>query len=236
MTFDKNNVAMIAVGALIVGGLAGATIGNEMGDGGRGERDGMWGDKDGMGMMDQGKTTRDNSEQRSADKQNGMMGGRHMMPDGTMMVSDSMGMMVTSEREFIMGMIPHHEEAVTTAKEVIARGGSTPEIKTLAENIVKAQEAEISSMKEWYKNWYGTEYVADGKYKSMMRPLATLSGAELDKVFLTDMVKHHMMAIMMAKSVDAHLEHDEIKTLSNNIKISQSAEIVTMQNLLKTLN
>lgn len=242
MTFDKNNVAMIAIGALIVGGLAGAVIGNEMGDGGWGERDRMWGDKDGMGMMDQGKTTRDNSEQRSGNKENGMMGGGHMMPDGTMMGGDmgsgsmGMGMMVASEQEFIMGMIPHHEEAIATAKEVIARGGSTPEIKTLAENIVKAQEAEVVQMKGWYKTWYGKDYVTDGKYTPMMRPLANLSGAALDKVFLTDMVKHHMMAIMMAKSVDAHLEHDEIKTLSNNIKTSQSVEIATMQNLLKTLN
>lgn len=161
-----------------------------------------------------------------------------MMPDGTMMGGDGMGMgmMVQSEQEFIMGMIPHHEEAISTAKEVIARGGNTPEIKTLAENIVKAQEVEVAQMKDWYKSWYGKDYVADGEYKPMMRPLSDLSGAALDKVFLSDMIMHHKMAIMMAQSVDAHIEHTEIKTLSSNIKTSQSAEIMQMQNLLKTLN
>ena len=224
---------MIAAGTGIAGLLIGF-VASSFGERGWNDNHDMMGrDDDRGGMMG------DKKEKIKSDESMSGMGG-HMMSDGTMMGGEMDGMtmgsmMVASEREFIVGMIPHHEEAITTAKEVIARGGSTPEIKTLAENIVKAQEAEVTQMKGWYKTWYGKDYVADGKYTPMMRPLSNLSGAALDKVFLTDMVKHHMMAIMMAKSVDAHIEHDEIKTLSTNIKTSQSAEIETMQNLLKTL-
>jgi uncharacterized protein (DUF305 family) len=72
-------------------------------------------------------------------------------------------------------MIPHHQEAVDTAKEVIARGGSTPEIKKLAEDIVVAQEKEIAMMKGWYQSWYSEAYVDDPKdYKPMMRDLSQL--------------------------------------------------------------
>ena len=239
MTFDKNNVAMIAVGALIVGGLAGIAIGNERGDSWRSERDGMWGDKDGTSMMDHNKMGMNDTIQSSQNKQNDVTRG-HMMPDGTMMGGDmdgmhDMSMMVQSEQEFIMGMIPHHEEAIASAKDVIARGGSTPEIKTLAENIVKAQEVEVASMKEWYKNWYGKDYVADGKYKLMMRDVSALTGAELDKVFLTDMIMHHRGALMMAQSVSSHIKHTEMTTLVENIKTTQSAEITQMQNVLKTM-
>jgi uncharacterized protein (DUF305 family) len=232
---DKNKVVMIAVGAGIVGLLIGLAAGSL-------DRDGR-GDKYGHDMMGQGDYDNkggmmDSRGQESQDNRSGMMGGAHMMPDGTMMGGDGMGMgmMVASEQEFVMSMIPHHEEAISTAKEVIARGGSTPEIKMLAENIVKVQEAEVAQMKAWYKNWYGKDYAADGEYKPMMRPLSDLSGAALDKVFLSDMIMHHQMAIMMAKSVDAHIEHAEIKTLSNNIKTTQTAEIELMQNLLMTLN
>jgi uncharacterized protein (DUF305 family) len=171
----------------------------------------------------------------------------HKMADGTMMDGAShqddtnhnmMGMgdmMVGSEKEFLQHMIPHHEEAVATAKEVVARGGSTPEIKTLAQNIITAQEKEIAEMKVWYKSWYGTEYVADGEYKPMMRPLTELSGATLDKVFLTDMIVHHMGAIMMAESVESHIEHKEMTTLVANIKTTQTAEITQMKTLLESL-
>ncbi len=175
--------------------------------------------------------------------------GMHRMPDGSMMGNGStnreMGMMgdmdhgmmmVTSEKEFLTEMIPHHEEAVATAKEVLARGATTPEIKTLMENIVTAQEKEIADMKTWYQAWYGTAYQPSGTYEPMMRDLSTLSGAALDKAFLEDMVMHHMGAIMMAHSVAGYIEHEEVRTLTKAIIETQSNEIQLMRQLRAGLN
>jgi uncharacterized protein (DUF305 family) len=171
--------------------------------------------------------------------------GMHRMPDGTLMGNASSGntnqmdhmmaMMVSSEQEFIEEMIPHHQEAVDTAKEVIARGGTTPAIKQLVENIVVAQEAEIAKMKQWYKDWYGKLYTDNGEYAPMMRELKNLSGAELDRVFLEDMIGHHMGAIMMARSVQPYVEHDEIAELTQAIVSTQSAEIAQMRQMLRGL-
>lgn len=179
-------------------------------------------------------------EQRSNDIPYGM----HRMGDGNLMgdrsmegagMGQMMHMMVTSEKSFIEEMIPHHQEAVDTAKEVIARGGTTPEVKTLVENIVTAQEKEIADMKQWYETWYDTPYQDKGTYKPMMRDLASLSGAELDKAFLSDMVRHHMGAIRMARSVLPYIEHDEMKQLTSAIVTTQSEEITLMRSLLTTL-
>lgn len=160
-----------------------------------------------------------------------MMGGKGMMGmDGHMM-----GMSVSSEKEFIEGMIPHHQEAVDTAKEVIARGGTTPEIKELVENIVVAQEAEIADMKEWYKSWYGKDYVDTNQYQPMMRDLENLSGKEIDEAFLKDMIMHHMGAIMMAQSVQSYIEHEEITNLTEAIVRTQSEEIMQMRLMLESL-
>ena len=142
-------------------------------------------------------------------------------------------MVVASEREFIEGMIPHHQEAVDTAKEVIARGGTTPEVKQLVENIVTAQEKEITEMKTWYESWYGEVYSDTGAYVPMMRELAQLSGAELDRVFLEGMIGHHVGAIMMARSVQPYVEHDEIMALTQAIESTQSAEITQMRRILQ---
>jgi uncharacterized protein (DUF305 family) len=174
------------------------------------------------------------------------MDGMHMMADGTMMRNDggAMGnmngmdhsmMMVSSEREFVTGMIPHHQEAVDTAKEVLTRGGSTAEIRILATDIIAAQETEIAMLKEWHLTWYGEEYTADDSYQPMMRDLSQLSGAALDQRFLEDMIPHHMGAIMMAQTVRPYIEHTEITDMADAIMTTQTAEIELMRQLLQKL-
>lgn len=68
-----------------------------------------------------------------------------------------------------------------------------------------------------------------------MRDLSQLSGVELDRTFLEDMVMHHMGAIMMARSVQPHIENQEINELSQAIITTQADEIELMQELLSTL-
>jgi uncharacterized protein (DUF305 family) len=139
-----------------------------------------------------------------------------------------------SDQSFLEHMIPHHQEAVDTAKQVLARGATTPEIKTLAENIVASQEKEVTDMKRWYKTWYKKEYVAQG-YTPMMRDLSTLSGKDLDRAFLEDMIEHHLAALTKTQEAAAFLQQAETKELSKVIAETQSNEVVTMRTILKQL-
>ena len=80
-------------------------------------------------------------------------------------MSDSMKMMMGEDMKkmeaasgkdfdlhFLDMMTPHHAGAVEMAKEALSKA-EHPEIKTLAEGVIKAQDAEIKMMSEWKSKW-----------------------------------------------------------------------------------
>lgn len=54
---------------------------------------------------------------------------------------------------FIDAMIPHHQGAVMMAQAALARAEHA-ELKTLAQNIIDAQQKEIAEMQQWRAAWY----------------------------------------------------------------------------------
>lgn len=54
--------------------------------------------------------------------------------------------------EFVNQMTPHHEGAITMAREALTKAEHA-EIKTLANQIISAQEAEIKQMQAWKTQW-----------------------------------------------------------------------------------
>ncbi|KAF3888476.1 DUF305 domain-containing protein [Tolypothrix bouteillei VB521301_2] len=55
---------------------------------------------------------------------------------------------------FLNAMLPHHQSALTMAKEALEKS-DRPETKKLAQDIINSQQQEISHMQQWRKAWYG---------------------------------------------------------------------------------
>jgi uncharacterized protein (DUF305 family) len=68
--------------------------------------------------------------------------------DEKMMHAMMVPMTGEADRDFVAGMLPHHQGAVDMAK-VELQYGKDPEMRRLAADIVEAQEKEIALMRAW---------------------------------------------------------------------------------------
>jgi uncharacterized protein (DUF305 family) len=139
------------------------------------------------------------------------------------------GAMVTSEEAFVVNMIPHHQEAVDTARLVLAKGESA-ELKKLAQDIITAQEKEIAMMQKWSKDWKYSTVTAS--YMNMMGDGTKLSGKALDTWFLQGMIMHHMGAVHMAESLLKLNARKEVSDFARDVIRVQSSEISQMKLML----
>ena len=151
---------------------------------------------------------------------------------------------------FMRDMIHHHDQAVQMAA-VVKERTNLPELVAAAGRINASQADEIAFMQTWLRE--RGESVPDaamhrgmdmtGTMVGMASPadlarLATLKGADFDRLFLTLMIAHHDGALKM---VDALVKkpgsaYDPVLfQFTSDVKSEQKAEIDRMSALLGTL-
>lgn len=143
------------------------------------------------------------------------------------------GLQVDSEFDYLAHMIPHHEEAIASAGE-LSEGTERHQMRTFAQSIIGTQSAEVAQMRRWLSAWYPDRDITVD-YQPMMRDLEGLTGDELDRAFLEDMIVHHMAAVRMSQRLLAGrlAEHDAVVPFAGQIRDSQHAEIFQMRSWLE---
>lgn len=156
-------------------------------------------------------------------------GDTHEAHEGTTMTDHAMHANVNNEADFIAGMIPHHQEAVESARQVLTIT-ERPEIQALAQAIIDAQTEEIAMLEGWLAMWY-PDAEPDSSYEPMMGDLTGMSPDEADRAFLEGMIMHHEMAIAMAQGyLDGDFEkRPEVVAMAEEIVTVQDDENVQMQ-------
>jgi uncharacterized protein (DUF305 family) len=145
---------------------------------------------------------------------------------------------------FIDAMIPHHQGAILMAKEAQQKS-NRPEIKQLADEIIKAQNQEITQMKNWRTAWYPQAGAKPMAYDAQKRQMMEMSSeqmrammmnmdlgaadGEFDLRFINAMIPHHEAAVTMAKDALQKSQRSEIKNLAQAIIKAQDTEINQMK-------
>lgn len=157
--------------------------------------------------------------------------------------------MVNSEFDFIYLMIPHHQEAVDTAKSLNTIT-QNPELKTLTQNIVNGQSQEISLMKSWLQKFYPDTVYEGMWYMPMMRNTNNINDIKSkEKIWIEDMIGHHQWAVDMANKVlaimkqqdpliklsaEGNAHREEVKAFAQAVIDAQSKEITQMKTMLQS--
>ena len=149
------------------------------------------------------------------------------------------------DQMFINMMVPHHQGAVEMAK-IAQERAEHPEVKEMADAIITGQEEEITQMKAWKQQWYGS---SDTPSMSEMPSLEEMPGmggsghamdmqAEVDQLknaaepfdlaFIDAMIPHHQSAIDAAQMALNQATHPEVKALAQEIIDAQLKEIEQM--------
>ncbi|MEO6018649.1 MAG: DUF305 domain-containing protein [Knoellia sp.] len=162
----------------------------------------------------------------------------------------------SAEAGFARDMQTHHGQAVEMSL-LINNRSTDPGIRILAKDIATSQQHQAGQMFAWLAvwglsptgsqpamAWMGSDHhgaTSTNGEKVLMPGMASAadlarlkaaSGVEAEKIFLTLMIAHHKGGVEMADAVLARSDRTEVVTLAGSMKISQTAEITAMQQLL----
>jgi uncharacterized protein (DUF305 family) len=141
---------------------------------------------------------------------------------------------VPFDRAFIDAVVPHHQSAIEMAEAAKEAGLSQPELIEIADDIIVTQQAEIDRMLDWREQWYGSREIDPAGPKALglseaergMQHTADdiRASVDIDQAFAEMMMAHHEGAITMADLALERAQHDEIKSLAEDIIDAQSRE------------
>lgn len=136
--------------------------------------------------------------------------------------------------QFLHGMIPHHEDAISMAELVEGRT-ERPELLRLSEAVIASQEPEVEQMELLLEEAGEPSDGADGGHdmsemmgEADMGALEGLTGVEFDLAFIDAMTVHHEGAITDAEEVLESGENPQVRALAEEIIAAQQAEIDQM--------
>jgi len=138
-----------------------------------------------------------------------------------------------TDRAFVADMIPHHESAMDMAK-IAKQRGESKFVKDLADDIIRSQNAEITTMRSIATKLDDAGVKAKDlgipeHQMGMDNDLGMLRKADpFDRAFIDMMIPHHQGAIRMARVEIAKGSNPQAKKVAGQIINAQTREIDAM--------
>lgn len=145
------------------------------------------------------------------------------------------------EKTFLAEIIPHHRAAIEMAELELERGTS-PDIRTHAENMIANQQHQIEQFTRWLDEWYGLtpEEAMEQAPEEARQEMATLeeetqrmleelrqvpAGEEFDEAFARMIVPHHQAGIIEFLEPQSRAVHPELRVAATSGITTQEMQV-----------
>jgi uncharacterized protein (DUF305 family) len=142
----------------------------------------------------------------------------------------SMAMTGNPDQDFLRMMSDHHKGLIAMVHLTVESKDKLT-TKPIAARLDKAQDAELDKMvtmlEKDFKDAYAPKMTPDNQ--ALLDELKGKTGAEFDRTFLTNIIKHHEGALKMIDEYLPKAKSPAIKAMAEKMKAVQSKEIVEFQ-------
>ena len=156
------------------------------------------------------------------------------------------------EVTFLAEIIGHHQAAIEMAQLELERGTS-PDIRTHAENIIARQQHQIDQFTTWLEEWYGLTpeeakaqapeeaqeemKILEEETRMMVEELAAVeAGEDFDVAFVQKMIPHHNGGIVEFLELQSRADHAQLRVASSAGITAQQAQIADFRTWLAGQN
>lgn len=140
------------------------------------------------------------------------------------------------EIRLLRDLIDGHNFAVQMS-QVCVQKASRAQLKSLCQQVIKAQQQEIQTMRAWLTNWYGVTYApTPNKFGAeVLAQLEALNGSQFEVTFMKTLVSHHWGAIILGGEIIDRGYHHEFIDLAADAVTSQVDEINQLRSMLRNV-
>ncbi|MDN5573300.1 DUF305 domain-containing protein [Kocuria turfanensis] len=152
------------------------------------------------------------------------------------------------EITFLAEIIPHHRAAIEMAQLELERGTS-PDIRTHAENIIANQQHQIDQFTTWLEEWYGLTpeeamaqapaeaqeemKILEEETQMMIEELsAAEAGEDFDVAFVQKMIPHHNSGIIEFLEPQSRAVHPQLRVAATSGITTQQAQVADFRTWL----
>lgn len=132
------------------------------------------------------------------------------------------------DQRYLNGVISHHLTAIDLARQALEKS-HRDEIRNIAEEIIKSDEASIKQLTIYKQAWYKDDRNSGEFEKINLGD----NDKRFDLRFLNALITHHEQAIETAREISTKSTRDEVLNLANEITQSLGKSKLVLEQLRK---